>query len=116
MDTGIPLFFSEIEYLLLETIPLETIMRVPVVPDENGRVTVSFMTSIEACWKGSTLWSSKISDSETQESLCSSGQPSVTMVDNFLPKSFSVSLMEGRRARLVTTWEQLASSSCFRLD
>ena len=28
MDTGIPLFFSEIEYLLLETIPLETIMRV----------------------------------------------------------------------------------------
>ena len=29
MDTGIPLFFSEIEYLLLETIPLETIMRVP---------------------------------------------------------------------------------------
>ena len=46
MDTGIPLFFSEIEYLLLETIPLETIMRVPVVPDENGRVTVSFMTSM----------------------------------------------------------------------
>ena len=30
MDTGIPLFFSEIEYLLLETIPLETIMRVLV--------------------------------------------------------------------------------------
>ena len=29
MDTGIPLFLSEIEYLLLETIPLETIMRVP---------------------------------------------------------------------------------------
>ena len=28
MDTDIPLFFSEIEYLLLETIPLETIMRV----------------------------------------------------------------------------------------
>ena len=28
MDTGIPLFCSEIEYLLLETIPLETIMRV----------------------------------------------------------------------------------------
>ena len=28
MDTGIPLFLSEIEYLLLETIPLETIMRV----------------------------------------------------------------------------------------
>ena len=28
MDTGIPLFFSEIQYLLLETIPLETIMRV----------------------------------------------------------------------------------------
>ena len=28
MDTGIPLFFSEIEYLLLKTIPLETIMRV----------------------------------------------------------------------------------------
>ena len=26
MDTGIPLFFSEIEYLLLETIPLKTIM------------------------------------------------------------------------------------------
>ena len=23
MDTGIPLFFSEIEYLLLETIPLD---------------------------------------------------------------------------------------------
>ena len=31
MDTGIPLFFSEIEYLLLETIPLETIMRVYVI-------------------------------------------------------------------------------------
>ena len=28
MDTGIPLFCSEIEYLLLDTIPLETIMRV----------------------------------------------------------------------------------------
>ena len=28
MDTGIPLFCSEIQYLLLETIPLETIMRV----------------------------------------------------------------------------------------
>ena len=28
MDTGIPLFFPEIQYLLLETIPLETIMRV----------------------------------------------------------------------------------------
>ena len=32
MDTGIPLFFSEIQYLLLETIPLETIMRVPEAP------------------------------------------------------------------------------------
>jgi len=31
MDTGIPLFFSEIEYLLLETIPLETIMRVTLI-------------------------------------------------------------------------------------
>ena len=30
MDTGIPLFFSEIQYLLLETIPLETIMRVKI--------------------------------------------------------------------------------------
>ena len=28
MDTGVPLFFSEFQYLLLETIPLETIMRV----------------------------------------------------------------------------------------
>ena len=28
MDTGIPLFLSEIQYLILETIPLETIMRV----------------------------------------------------------------------------------------
>ena len=28
MDTGIPLFFPEIQYLLLETIPLEIIMRV----------------------------------------------------------------------------------------
>ena len=28
MDTDIPLFFSEIQYLLLETIPLENIMRV----------------------------------------------------------------------------------------
>ena len=28
MDTGIPLFFSEIQYLLLETIPLDTIMRI----------------------------------------------------------------------------------------
>ena len=27
-DTGIPLFILEIQYLLLETIPLETIMRV----------------------------------------------------------------------------------------
>ena len=27
MDTDIPLFFSEIQYLLLETIPLENIMR-----------------------------------------------------------------------------------------
>ena len=34
MDTGIPLFFSEIEYLLLETIPLETIMRVEKKPRE----------------------------------------------------------------------------------
>ena len=30
MDTDIPLFFSEIQYLLLETIPLENIMRVEV--------------------------------------------------------------------------------------
>ena len=30
MDTGMPLFFLEIQYLLLETIPLETIMRVVV--------------------------------------------------------------------------------------
>ena len=36
MDTGIPLFFSEIEYLLLETIPLETIMRVVNVYDEKN--------------------------------------------------------------------------------
>ena len=28
MDTDIPLFFPEIQYLLLETIPLENIMRV----------------------------------------------------------------------------------------
>ena len=28
MDTDIPLFFSEIQYLLLEAIPLENIMRV----------------------------------------------------------------------------------------
>ena len=28
MDTGVPLFFSKFQYLLLETIPLETIMRV----------------------------------------------------------------------------------------
>ena len=33
MDTGIPLFLSEIEYLLLETIPLYTIMR---VLEQNG--------------------------------------------------------------------------------
>ena len=30
MDTGIP-FFSEIEYLLLESIPLDTIMRVLIL-------------------------------------------------------------------------------------
>ena len=28
MDTDIPLFFSEIQFLLLETIPLENILRV----------------------------------------------------------------------------------------
>ena len=36
MDTGIPLFFSEIEYLLLETIPLETIMRVCFIDARNN--------------------------------------------------------------------------------
>ena len=35
MDTCIPLFFSEIEYLLLETIPLETIMRDAVHFEQN---------------------------------------------------------------------------------
>ena len=38
MDTGIPLFFSEIEYLLLETIPLETIMRDAVHFEQNHKI------------------------------------------------------------------------------
>jgi len=38
MDTGIPLFCSEIQYLLLETIPLETIMRVHVLSSTNVKV------------------------------------------------------------------------------
>ena len=42
MDTGIPLFFLEIEYLLLESIPLETIMRV---------YWFSGMLQFSKCWK-----------------------------------------------------------------
>ena len=44
MDTGIPLFFPEIQYLLLETIPLEIIMRVSDNErlDFNGVLVVTF--------------------------------------------------------------------------
>ena len=37
MDTGVPLFFSEFQYLLLETIPLETIMRDAVHFEQNHK-------------------------------------------------------------------------------
>ena len=36
MHTGIPLYFSEIQYLLLETIPLETVMRVFLNPNASS--------------------------------------------------------------------------------
>ena len=42
MDTYIPLFFSEILYLLLETIPLENIMRVQTIFYSHIRITTYF--------------------------------------------------------------------------
>ena len=42
MDTGVPLFFSKIQYLLLETIPLETIMRVIILNQNNLTIWKKF--------------------------------------------------------------------------
>ena len=42
MDTGMPLFFLEIQYLLLETIPLETIMRVIILNQNNLTIWKKF--------------------------------------------------------------------------
>ena len=50
MDTGIPLFFSEIEYLLLETIPLDTIIRVYLKSGGFGHTQA---------WDQYTLWASR---------------------------------------------------------
>ena len=40
MDTDLPLFFSEIQYLLLETIPLENIMRVCLIAITNFKYSL----------------------------------------------------------------------------
>ena len=52
MDTDIPLFFLEIQYLLLETIPLETIpletiMR--VIPRKGNIKSRHYNTVVKAC-------------------------------------------------------------------
>ena len=43
MDTGIPLFLSEIQYLILETIPLETIMRVDKILQDTEAKLVTLV-------------------------------------------------------------------------
>ena len=96
MDTDIPLNFSEIQYLLLETIPLETIMRVMVflifwltIPPkfawkredmksnfvaEKGLVTRKIMFHLKTrgfSWKNSSFLASKLNDMVTAHPITS---------------------------------------------